>query len=147
MMEIRRNGYIVGSDKERLSAEAIHEMLKNESYWARSRSLEQVKKSIETSLCFGLYHEDRQVGFARIVTDYTTMFYLCDVIITEKYRSKGLGRMLMEAVFSADEIKGLLGLLMTRSAHGLYRKYCFQGCEACKERFMLLGAMSSVSRK
>ena len=123
-----------------LSAEAVHEMLNNESYWARHRSLEQVKKSIATSICFGVYHGSRHLGFARVVTDYVTMFYLCDVIITEEYRGRGLGRMLMDAVFSFAEIQGLLGLLLTRSAHGLYRKYGFQSCEKCGERFMLLGS-------
>ena len=139
-MDINKEGYIIITDKKRLSAESIHRMLANESYWARNRSLEQVKKSIENSLCFGVFHGNNQIGFARVVTDSVTMFYLCDVIITEKYRGRGLGRMLMDAVFSCDEIQGLFGMLMTKSAHELYRKYGFKGCEECQQRFMLLGS-------
>jgi len=139
-METTKEDYRVITDKKQLSVEAIHKMLKNESYWARNRSLEQVSKSIERSLCFGLFHRNNQIGFARVVTDGVTMFYLCDVIITEKYRGKGLGKVLMDAVFSSGEIQGLFGMLMTKDAHGLYRKYDFKGCEECQERFMILGS-------
>lgn len=139
-MDTTNEEYVISADKELISAATVHEMLTKESYWARNRSLPQVEKSIETSVCFGVYHGNRQIGFARVVTDYVSMFYLCDVIITEEYRGKGLGRRLMDAVFSFAEIQGLLGLLLTRSAHGLYRKYGFKGCEKCEERFMLLGS-------
>jgi GNAT superfamily N-acetyltransferase len=138
-MGIQKNEFMISTDKKKLSIKTIYEMLKNESYWAPSRSYGKVEKSIENSLCFGLYHKDKQIGFARVVTDYITTFYLCDVIITEEYRGKGLGKMLMDAVFSNDEIQGLFGLLMTKSAHDLYRRYGFQSCEKCKERFMMLG--------
>ena len=139
-METTKEDYTVITDKKQLSVEAIHKMLNNESYWARNRSLEEISKSIESSLCFGLFHGNNQIGFARVVTDGVTMFYLCDVIITEKYRGRGLGKMLMNAVFSSDEIQGIFGMLMTKSAHGLYRQYGFKGCEECQERFMMLGS-------
>ena len=139
-METAKEEYRVVTDKKQLSVEAIHEMLVNESYWARNRSVAQVRRSLETSLCFGLFHGKNQIGFARVVTDGVTVFYLCDVIITEKYRGQGLGKMLLDAVFSSAELQGLLGLLMTKSAHGLYRRYGFKSCEECRERFMLLGS-------
>jgi len=138
-MEVTKGDYKVITDKKRLSPESILRMLKNESYWARNRTLEQVCKSIEKSICFGLLHGDAQIGFARVVTDGVTMFYLCDVIITKQYRGMGLGRMLMDSVFSNDEIQGLFGMLMTKSTHDLYGKYGFKGCEECQERFMILG--------
>jgi hypothetical protein len=131
--------FTVITDKKQLSIEAIRKMLNDESYWARDRSLAQISKSIETSLCFGLFDKNDQIGFARVVTDGVTMFYLCDVIITEKTRGNGLGRMLLDAVFSNDEIQGLFGMLMTKSAHKLYRLYGFKGCEEYQERFMILG--------
>jgi ribosomal protein S18 acetylase RimI-like enzyme len=134
------DGYRITEDKQLLQVEAIKQMLNDGSYWARNRTKEQIIKSIENSLCFGLFHGDNQIGFARVVTDGVTMFYLCDVIVSEKYRGKGLGKILMDAIFSNKEIEGVFGMLMTKSAHGLYRKYGFRGCEDCQERFMVLGS-------
>ena len=104
----------------------IHNFLTN-SYWAKNVTYDVVKKSIKNSFCFGIYKDTKQIGFARVVTDYATTFYLCDVIITDEYRGKGLGKMLMDVVFSYEDIQGLFGLLMTKNAHDLYRRYGFQG--------------------
>lgn len=107
-----------------MSLDAICGLLR-QSYWANQRSIAVISKSIENSICFGIYHETGQVGFARIVTDYATMFWLADVIIDEKHRGKGLGKELVRSVLETEEIQGLNGILMTSDAHGLYEPFGF----------------------
>jgi GNAT superfamily N-acetyltransferase len=105
----------------------IHNFLANESYWAKGIPLEVMKKSIENSLCFGVYHKGRQVGFARVVTDYATTAYVGDVFIIESYRGRGLGKRLIKAIVDHSELEGLrLWFLGTKDAHELYRKYGFK---------------------
>ncbi|HYF75256.1 MAG TPA: GNAT family N-acetyltransferase, partial [Candidatus Nitrosocosmicus sp.] len=86
---------------------------------------EQIKKSIENSLCFGVYDAERQVGFARVVTDYSVMYWLCDVFVDEEYRGQGVGKLLVEYVVNHHDLKELNGILATRDAQGLYEKYGF----------------------
>jgi len=124
MMEIEYNGFLISDDKEKLQVHRIWEML-SESYWAKGRPEAVVRKSIERSLCFGVYDQGMQVGFARCVTDYATMYWLGDVIIAEVYRGRGLGKALMEAVVGHESIKALRGKLETADAHGLYEHYGF----------------------
>ena len=96
------------------------------SYWAAGIPREVVRRSIEHSLCFGLYHQDRQVGFARVVTDRATFGYLGDVFVLEAYRGRGLGRWLMEVVHAHPELQGFRRwCLLTLDAHGLYRRAGF----------------------
>jgi predicted N-acetyltransferase YhbS len=136
-MEWQENDYVISTDKTRLPAETIREILSGESYWARGRTLEQVKKSIANSLCFGIYHGDRLIGFARVITDYVSFYYLCDVIVTAAYRGKGVGSMLMRRILASDELKGIRGFLLTRDAHAFYRKYGFMRSREYQERFMM----------
>ena len=125
----RRGAYLVTTDKARLDLEMVHGFLKT-SYWASGISADVVMRSVKNSLAFGLFRGDEQVGFARLVTDYATFAYLADVFVLEPHRGQGLGRWMMEVVFSHPELQGLRRwMLATRDAHGLYRKYGFTELE------------------
>ena len=116
----------ISTDKSRLDLEMIHRFLSEKSYWAKNRTLEQTKTAIENSICFGLYEERRQIGFARVVTDKATFAYLGDVFVLDEFRGEGLGKWLMETVISHAEIQGLRRwVLATRDAHGLYEQFGF----------------------
>ncbi len=136
-MESPENSYVISTDKIRLSAKAIQELLTGESYWAKNRTIEQVKKSLENSLCFGVYHGDRLIAFARVITDYVSFYYLCDVIVTEAYRGKGIGSILMRKILDSEELKGIHGFLLTRDAHDFYRKHGFRSSSEHQKRFMI----------
>lgn len=101
-------------------------ILLEQSYWAKDRSLEVIEKSIEQSLCFSIYDNKAKqiIAFARAVTDYSTMFYICDVIVHEQYRGKGLGKRLVEVIVNDERLMGY-GMLLTKDAQGLYSKYGF----------------------
>ncbi|MBS4207718.1 GNAT family N-acetyltransferase [Bacillus sp. FJAT-50079] len=96
-----------------------------QSYWANKRSKEKIKKSIEHSLCYGVYDGEKQIGFARIITDWTTMYWLCDVFIDEDYRSLGIGKRLIEEITTSGDLKNLFGFLGTKDAHTFYKQYDF----------------------
>lgn len=106
----------------------IHDYLSKRSYWAQNRSLEKVKKSIEHSLCFGIYNkENKQIGFARVVTDYAVFAWILDLFILEDYQGKGGGKMLMKAIMETPELQDLHRWgLGTRDAHGLYKQFGFE---------------------
>ncbi len=124
--EWRRDSYLISTDQALLDVSVIHGFLTN-SYWAAGIPLKIVERSIEHSLAFGLYHGERQIGFARVITDYATFAYLADVFILEDFRGRGLGEWLIEAVMSHPELQGLRRwMLVTRDAHGLYRKSGFE---------------------
>lgn len=137
-VEHQRDGYVLSTDKTKLNIGLIHDFLSNASYWARGRPLLVIQKSIEHSLCFGVYAGAQQVGFARVVTDYATFAWLCDVFILESHRGLGLGKWLVECIVAHPELLGLRSLLLaTRDAHGLYLRYGgFRGLEAA-ERWMI----------
>lgn len=96
------------------------------TYWAGQRPVEKIEASLRHSSCFGIWLEDEQklAGFARVISDYATTYYLCDVIIDEAYRGRGLGKALLAHITA--KYAGLRGLLVTRDAHGLYAKFGFQ---------------------
>jgi GNAT superfamily N-acetyltransferase len=123
-MSLNNEEYSISNEKSLLSHQKIQELLAK-SYWASTRPLETIESSIKNSLCYGVYHNGNQVGFARVVTDYATVYWLCDVLIDEEYRGKSLGKMLIESIVQSDELKGLRGILRTRDAHGLYEQYGF----------------------
>ena len=108
------------------------------TYWAYDRSPEQIKKSLKNADCFGVYLEDEEktVGFGRVISDYATTYYLCDVIIEEKYQKKGMGTALMEYIESRPEYQGLRGILITRDAQALYERF---GYTVLNDRVMVKG--------
>lgn len=125
-MEWQHADFIISTDKSLLQIEVIQTFLSEESYWARERSLEQTKIAIENSLCFGVYHDKKQIGFARIVTDFATFAYVGDVFILEEFRGKGLSKWLMQVMVEYPQLQGLRRwILATKDAHGLYKQYEF----------------------
>ena len=121
--EARREEYFITTDPSLLQVDIIHHYLSKESYWAKHIPRDVVERSISNSLCFGLYEKDKQIGFARLVTDRATFAYLADVFILEEYRGKGLAKWLMETIQAHPELKGLRRwMLGTRDAHGLYEQ-------------------------
>jgi GNAT superfamily N-acetyltransferase len=125
--EWRRDDYLITTNKLRLNIDFIHGFLANTSYWAKGRSREQVERSIDNSLNFGVFKGDQQIGFARVVTDYSTFAWLADVFIIDDHRSRGVGIWLIEVVTSHPRLQGFRRwLLATRDAHELYRRFGFK---------------------
>lgn len=122
--EWKRGEYIISTDPARLSLDAIQGFLKS-SYWASERKSDVIVRSLENSLNFGIFKGETQVGFARVVSDFATMFWLADVFIQEEQRGQGLGKWLVACVMDHPDLQGLLGILATRDAHGLYARYGF----------------------
>ena len=128
--------YEVSTDRDRLDVALIHRFLAEESYWARGASRELVARSIEHSLCFGVYADGRQVAFARAVTDRATFAWLADVFVVAEHRGRGVGELLLEAVLAHPELQTLRRwLLATLDAHGLYRRFGFE--DTPQARFMM----------
>ncbi|MCG9661666.1 GNAT family N-acetyltransferase [Vibrio mediterranei] len=119
--------YFISSDKRLLDIPLIHRELAN-SYWAKGIPLDVVEKSIEHSLCFGVYTaSNEQVGFARMITDRATFAYLSDVFVVEKAKGEGLGKQLIKAIDEHPELQGLRRIMLaTSDAHGLYRQFGYQ---------------------
>ncbi len=133
--ECRFEDYTVSTDPHRLDVDVIHGFLA-QSYWASGIPRAEVEKSIQNSLCFGLYYHEQQVGFARVVTDYTLHAYLCDVFVLPEHRGRGLGRWLMECVVSYPLLQNIRRmLLMTADAHEFYVKLGFHALS--QPEFML----------
>lgn len=124
--EVRRNNYLISTDKARLDVTMIHEFLSQESYWAKGISRVRLERSIHNSLTFGIYHGEAQIGFAKVVTDYATFAYVGDVFVLPPYRGRGLSVWLMEVIVAHPELQGLRRWLLTsKDAQGLYRKAGF----------------------
>lgn len=127
LLEYTRDDYAVSTDPSRLDLRLIHKFLAQDAYWSRGIKFEVFLKSVENSLCFGLYHRETQIGFARIISDYATFAYLADVFVVEGYRRRGLGKWLIECIINYPALKGLRRwMLVTRDAHGLYQQFGFQ---------------------
>jgi len=123
ILEAHRENFIISTDPTRLDVDAIAEML-TRAYWARGRPRERVDRSLANSLVFGLYDGEKQIGLARIISDYAIFAYLCDVFIQEDYRGQGLGKWLMQTVHSHPDLQGLRRwTLATRDAHSLYSQF------------------------
>ena len=127
--------YRIVDDLDKMKLEDIVRLLRM-TYWADKRPIEKIEKSVRNSSCYGLYLEgtDKLVGFARVISDHATAYYLCDVIIDTEYQHKGLGTALISYINSLPDFSGLRGFLITRNAHALYRKF---GYEVVNERVML----------
>lgn len=133
IIEKKIGDYLLSTDKGKLQINYIHQYLSVESYWAKNIPIEIVKKSIEGSLCFGVYYQDKQVGFARVITDNATFGYLADVFIDKDHRGKGLSKELMTFIMAQDVIKKLRRfMLATLDAHNLYAQFGFESQEGNK---------------
>ena len=123
MFEMKRDHFTISTDHSRLDIDMICEFL-TRAYWAKGRPRERTERALANSLVFGLYDGEKQIGLARVVTDYAIFAYLCDVFIHEEYRARGLGKWLMETVHSHPDLQGLRRwTLATRDAHGLYKQF------------------------
>ena len=137
-VEYRRSEFVISTDPARLDLDMIHEFLTN-CYWAKGIPRDVVARSIEQSLCFGVYDgSGAQVGFARAISDLATFAYIGDVFILESYRGRGLGKWLMECITQHPTLQGLRRwMLATRDAHGLYSQFGFTPVKV-PERYMEL---------
>ena len=119
----------ISTDTDKLDIDVIHQFL-SQSYWAKGRTKAQIQQSIEHCLNFGVYLEGQQIGFARILTDYTVFAYIMDVFILEEHRKKGYSKMLIKAVVEHPDLQGVgRWMLATKDAHGLYRQFGFETIE------------------
>lgn len=122
--ESKKEDYLISDNPALLDIDLIHDFLSTGSYWAEGIPLETVEKALSNSLCFGLYKNNKQIGFARLVTDKATFAYLADVFVLEEHRGKGLSKWLIEVIQSHPELQGLRRwMLMTRDAQGLYEQF------------------------
>lgn len=129
-MEIIENGYIFSDDIHKIDALSVHEYLTVQSYWAQNVPFSTVQKSIENSLCFGIYKDTKQIGFARWITDKATFAYLADVYVLDEHRGRGLSKKLMSLMLFHPDLQGLRRyMLATRDAHGLYAQFGFKPIE------------------
>ena len=125
--EWRRGEYTISTDNERLDLAIIHDFISNHSYWGRGRRIKTVQRSLDHSLNFGIFKNDQQVGFARVVTDFATFAWVADLFILEGHRGQGLAKWLMKSILSHPELQGFRRwVLATKDAHELYRKFGFQ---------------------
>jgi N-acetylglutamate synthase-like GNAT family acetyltransferase len=134
--EIREGDLLISTDKALLDRACIHRFLSERSYWAKGIPVETMNRSIEHSLCFGVYRAGRQVGFARVVTDCATFAWLADVFIDESQRGRGLGKKFVPAILAHPQLQGLRRFMLgTLDAHGLYAQFGFAPLKQV-ERFM-----------
>jgi GNAT superfamily N-acetyltransferase len=123
-LTIHHNGFCISTDKAKLNVDSIHEFLSTKAYWCLNIPKLTVQTAIDNSLCFGVYQNEKQIGFARVISDYATIAYLGDVYILEDYRGNGLSKWLVETVMRHPELQGLRRwILLTSDAHNLYRKF------------------------
>jgi GNAT superfamily N-acetyltransferase len=124
-LEARRDSLLISTDPALLNLDAICSFLE-QAYWAQGRPRERIQASLENSLVFGVYDGSRQIGLARIVTDYATFAWLCDVFVDEDYRGMGVGKWLMTTILSHPDVQGMRRILLaTRDAHALYGQFGF----------------------
>lgn len=125
---VTKDGFFISEDRKLLQLERIHLFLSKHTYWAQDIPKEYVAKAIENSLCFGVYNQSKQqIGFARVVTDYATFAYICDVYIEDIFRGHGLSKLLMQTIMKHAALKNLRRIcLATKDAHKLYEKFGFE---------------------
>lgn len=134
--EKTQGDYLFSTDKSKLQIEVIHHYLSKESYWAQNIPLELVEATIHGSVCFGLYFKQKQVGYARVITDGASFGYLADVFILEEFRGKGLSKELMAFIMNYEPVKKFRRfVLATKDAHTLYSQFGFKPL-ADPSRFM-----------
>ena len=125
-IEITFDDFSITTDKSKMNVVAIHDFLSKYSGWSDNIPFERVKTSIDNSLNFGLFHKGKQIGFARVISDFSTIAYLGDIYVLETYRGQGLSKKLMDAVMNHPNLQGLRRwILLTSTADWLYEKYGF----------------------
>ena len=125
-MEWTNAEFVIDTDKSKLQFDVIQRFLSEDSYWAQARTPEQTRTAIENSICFGLYYNDSQIGFARVISDQATFAYIGDVFVLEEFRGRGLSKWLMDVIVSHPDLQNLRRwVLATRDAHGLYEQFDF----------------------
>ncbi|PKG38281.1 GNAT family N-acetyltransferase [Psychromonas sp. Urea-02u-13] len=120
-MKYEKNEYSIYDERDKVQLDKVESLLRG-SYWASERSIEDIKISIENSVCFSLFNAEQQIGFARVVTDFASVAYIADVIINPDFRQKGLGKWLTQVVVNDKRWKTKLQLLVTDDAHTLYQR-------------------------
>ena len=129
IFETRRERFTISTDPARLDIDAVCDFL-TRAYWANTRPRERTERAIQNSLVFGVYEGERQIGLARVVTDYSIFAYLCDVFIHEDYRAHGLGKWLIQTIVDHPDLKDMRRwVLVTNDAHGLYKQFGFTSIE------------------
>lgn len=129
IFETQRDPFTISTDPARLDIDAICDFL-TRAYWANTRPRERTERAIQNSLVFGVYDGDKQIGVARVVTDYSIFAYLCDVFIHEDYRAHGLGKWLIQTIMEHPDLNEMRRwVLVTNNAHGLYRQFGFTSIE------------------
>ncbi len=125
MISCIQENFVISTDKSLLDLEMIYNFLK-ESYWAKNRTYNQVLESIQNSICFGLYEDNKQIGFARVITDTSVFAYLADVFILPSHQNRGLVKFLLETIFKNKKLKTISSwMLVTKDAQALYQKFGF----------------------
>ena len=119
--------YYISKDSTKIPVSQLAELL-HKTYWAENRPVEAMEQSVRHSLCYGAYdpEDGKLIGFARVITDYATTYYLCDVIVEEARRGKGIGKALLTEIVTDPRLCGLKALLLTRDAHGFYQHFGFR---------------------
>ena len=126
IVEVYFDEFLITTDKEKMDVEAIHDFLSKYSGWSDDIPIETVKRSIDNSLNFGVFHQNKQIGFARVISDFSTIAYLGDVYILDEFRGKNLSKKLMDVIISHPELQGLRRwILLTSTVDWLYEKYGF----------------------
>ena len=139
-MSFSADDFIVSSDKSKLNVDVVYEFLTN-SYWAAGRSREAVEKTINSSICFGIYNGNDQAGYARVLTDFITIAYIADVFVLEKFRGIGLGKKLIGSILSYPGLEGVKKwMLATNDAHGLYSQFGFKSLSRPEKYMELLNS-------
>lgn len=124
--EVTQGEFVISTDRNRIDIDVVYHYLHDDAYWCLGIPREVVERSIENSLCFGIYRDTEQVGFARMITDYATFAYLGDVFVLPKSRGQGLSKWMMECIMAHPGLQGIRRFhLLTRDAHGLYEKSGF----------------------
>lgn len=124
--EVTIDTITISSNPSLLDVCAIHDYLSNHTHWAKNRSYKTVEESIKHSLCFGVYTQNKLIGFSRVITDYEVFAFLLDVFVVDEFQGKGIGKQLMKATLDHPDLqKEMVWTLATKDAHGLYRQYGF----------------------
>ncbi len=146
--DLEKQGYSISTDPAKLDIDVIHHYLSVDSYWAQNIPIDVVQRSIANSFCFGVYHYDQQIGFARMITDKATFGYLADVFVLPEHRGKGLSKWLIATIHAHPEMQGLRRwMLGTKDAHGLYKQFGWAPLpEEIVPRFMQLHNPDAYSK-